>query len=92
MLYVIFCIDRPGAAQTRRDNIQAHVDYVGGSGVTVVMSGPLVSDDGAAAVGSLLVVEAQDRQAAEDFHHNDPLYKAGIWETTELRAFDKRVG
>ena len=92
MLFVIFCIDRPGAAQARRDNIQAHIAYVGASGVPVVMSGPLVADDGAAPVGSLLVIEAQDRAAAEAFHHNDPLYKAGIWETTELRAFDKRVG
>ena len=32
------------------------------------------------------------RAAAEQFHHNDPLYKAGIRQTTELRAFDKRVG
>ena len=92
MLFVIFCIDRPGAAEARRDNIQAHVDYVGASDVAVVMSGPLVSDDGAAAVGSLLVIDAADRAAAEAFHRNDPLYRAGIWETTELRAFDKRVG
>ena len=92
MLFVIFCIDRPGAAAARRDNIQAHVDYVAASEITVVMSGPLVSDDGAAPVGSLLVVDAADRAAAEDFHRNDPLYKAGIWETAELRAFDKRVG
>ena len=92
MLFVIFCIDREGAAQARRDNIQAHVDYVSASDVAVVMSGPLVSDDGAAPVGSLLIVDAPDRAAAEAFHRNDPLYKAGIWATTELRAFDKRVG
>lgn len=92
MLYVIFCIDRPGAGQTRQDNIQAHVDYVGASGVRVVLSGPLVADEGAPPLGSLLVIEVADRAAAEAFHHNDPLYKAGIWQTTELRAFDKRVG
>ncbi|MDH3229014.1 MAG: YciI family protein [Alphaproteobacteria bacterium] len=92
MLFVIFCIDRPGAADARRDNIQAHVDYVAAAEVTVVMSGPLVTDDGAAPLGSLLVVDAADRAAADHFHRNDPLYKAGIWATTELRAFDKRVG
>ena len=92
MLYVIFCIDRPGTAQARRDNIQAHVDYVAAADVTVVMSGPLVSDDGAAPVGSLLIVDAAGRAAAEEFHRNDPLYRAGVWATTELRAFDKRVG
>ncbi|UCH75464.1 MAG: YciI family protein [Rhodospirillales bacterium] len=92
MLFVIFCIDRKGAAEIRRANIQAHIDYVAASDIEVVMSGPLVSDDGAAPVGSLLIFEAPDRAAAEAFHRNDPLYKAGIWATTELRAFDKRVG
>lgn len=92
MLFVIFCIDRPGAAEARRNAIQAHVDYVARAEVSVVMSGPLVTDDGTAPVGSLLIVEAADRAAAEAFHRNDPLYKAGIWETTELRAFDRRVG
>ncbi len=92
MLFVIFCIDRKGAAEARRAAIAAHVDYVAAADVSVVMSGPLVTDDGAAPVGSLLVIDAPDRAAAEAFHRNDPLYKAGIWETTELRAFDKRVG
>lgn len=92
MLFVIFCIDREGAADVRRATIQAHMDYVGATDVHVVMSGPLVADDGAAPVGSLLIVDAPDRAAAEEFHRNDPLYKAGIWRMTELRAFDKRVG
>jgi len=92
VLFVIFCLDRDGAAEARRENIQAHMEYVAASSVRVVMSGPLVTDDGAAAVGSLLLIDAPDRAAAEDFHHNDPLYKAGIWQMTELRAFDKRVG
>ncbi len=92
MLFVIFCIDRAGAAETRRATIAAHVAYVAAADVDVVMSGPLVSDDGTAPVGSLLVIDAADRAAAERFHRNDPLYRAGIWATTELRAFDKRVG
>jgi len=92
LLFVIFCIDRDGAAEARRANIQAHMDYVAAADVRVVMSGPLVTDEGAAPVGSLLIIDAADRAAAEAFHHNDPLYKAGIWRSTELRAFDKRVG
>lgn len=92
MLFVIFCIDRPGAGQARRDNIRAHMDYVAAAHVDIVMSGPLVAEEGGEPVGSLLIVDAPDREAAESFHHNDPLYRAGIWQTTELRAFDKRVG
>ncbi len=92
MLFVIFCIDRPDSADKRRDTIQAHIDYVSGAGVDIVMSGPLVPDGGGPPVGSLFLVEAADRAAVEAFQHGDPLYQAGIWETIEVRAFDKRVG
>ncbi len=92
MLFVIFCIDRAGAQTTRQDTIQAHIDYVSGADVDIVMSGPLVPDGGGAPIGSLFLVEAADRAAVEAFQHGDPLYRAGIWETIEVRAFDKRVG
>ncbi len=92
MLFVIFCLDRPGSLQTRLDNIEAHKDYLAGEPIKVVMSGPLVSDDGAAPVGSLFLVDADDRAQVEASQRNDPLYQAGIWETVEIRAFDKRSG
>ncbi len=92
MLFVIFCIDRPDAGDKRRDTIQAHIDYVSGAGIDIVMSGPLVPDGGGAPIGSLFLVEAEDRAAVEAFQHADPLYQADIWETIEVRAFDKRVG
>jgi uncharacterized protein YciI len=92
MLFVIFCIDRPGAEEKRRQTIQAHVDYMATNPIKVVMSGPLVSDDGARAIGSLFLVEAAGRAEIEAFQRADPLYNAGVWQTVEVRAFNKRVG
>lgn len=41
--------------------------------------------------GSLLVLEA-DRHKVEEFHHNDPFYRAGVWDRVTTTAYIKRVG
>jgi uncharacterized protein len=69
----------------------AHREYLLQSPVKLVMSGPLVDDDGEAIVGSLYVVEAKNRAEIEAFQKDDPLVAADLWETVEVRAFLKRV-
>ena len=91
MLFVIHCIDRPGAEAARAAAIPGHIAYLAARPIKVVMSGPLTSDDGARVVGSFFVVEAPDRAAVEVFQAADPLFRAGIWATIDVRAFDKRV-
>jgi uncharacterized protein YciI len=71
--------------------MQAHVEYLNDSPIKNVMSGPLTGDDGEGVIGSLYVVEAESRQAIEDFQNDDPLVKADYWQTVEVRAFNKRV-
>lgn len=92
MLFIIFCVDRPGVEEKRRQAIAGHIEYLAKDPIKVVMSGPLVSDDGTKTVGSLFLVEAADRAEIERFQRADPLYNAGIWETVEVRAFNKRIG
>ncbi|MEK9679367.1 MAG: YciI family protein [Rhodospirillaceae bacterium] len=90
MHFVIFCLDKPGI--TRDPAVmQAHVEYLNDSPIKNVMSGPLTGDDGEGVIGSLYVVEAESRQAIEDFQKDDPLVKADYWQTVEVRAFNKRV-
>ena len=91
MLFAIFCIDKPGMMETRKATMPAHIEYLGTDPIKVVVSGPLVSDDGASIVGSLFIVEAENRAAVEAFQSGDPLVAAGIWETVEVRAFEKRL-
>jgi len=91
MLFVIFCLDKPGAASLRAANMQAHRDYVATGPIKVVLSGPLTTDDGQETVGSFFMVDAADRAHVERFQRDDPLFKAGIWASIEVRAFVKRV-
>ena len=91
MLFAIFCIDKPGTEATRKENMAKHVEYLGTNPIKVVISGPLMSDDGQKIVGSLFIVDAKDRSEVERFQRNDPLVHADIWQTVEVRAFNKRL-
>jgi len=91
MLFTIHCIDKPGMAEKRKAVMPAHIEYLATNPIKLVMSGPLVADDGKAIVGSLYVVEAPDRAAVEAFQRDDPLVQADIWDRVEVRAFIKRV-
>ena len=95
MLFVIHAIDRPGALQTRLAHYDAHKAFLSDTsphGVRIVMSGPLVGDDGTTAVGSLLVVEAEDRATVQRFNEADPFHAAGIWERITITGFIRRQG
>jgi uncharacterized protein YciI len=91
LLFVIYCLDKPGVAELRAANMQAHRDYLGTKPIKILLSGPLTTDDGQGVLGSFFMVDAADRAQVERFQRNDPLYKAGIWASTEARAFTKRV-
>ncbi len=95
MLFVIHALDRAGALKTRLANYEAHKAFLADTtpfGVTIVMSGPLVADDGSTMIGSLFVVEAADRAAVERFNGADPFHKADIWERVTITGFLRRQG
>jgi uncharacterized protein len=94
-LYVIHALDRPGHLQTRLDNYPAHRAYLGGSdalGVSIKASGPLVSEDGAAMIGSLFLVEAADEAVVRAFNAGDPFAQAGLWNGVSIQRFDLKRG
>jgi uncharacterized protein YciI len=95
MLFVIHALDRDDALETRLAHYARHKAFLADHqhpAVGIVMSGPLVSDDGTKMIGSLFLVEAESRQAVEAFHRSDPFFEAGIWKTTSITAFQRRQG
>jgi uncharacterized protein YciI len=95
MLFAIHALDRSGALPTRLANYDAHKAFLSDTsryGVKIVMSGPLVADDGRAMIGSLFLIEAPSRAEVEDFNRADPFAKAGIWETISVTGFLRRQG
>jgi hypothetical protein len=95
MLYVIHALDKPGALPDRLASYDAHKAFLADTsrhGVRIVMSGPLVGDDGTTMIGSFLLVEAADRAAVARFNAADPFHKAGIWSQVSITGFLRRQG
>ena len=93
MLFSVFTLDNPDAAEKRKAVHAAHVAHLKSAkdfGVTITVGGPLVSDDGGNSIGSLMVLEASDRASAEKFNHADPFHKNGVWGKVEIRRFDRK--
>jgi uncharacterized protein len=94
-LFAVHAIDAADAADKRKAVGAAHGAHLKTAqdyGVTIVAGGPLLSDDGANSTGSLMLLEAPDRAAAEKFNNADPFAKNGVWAKVEINRFDKRVG
>jgi uncharacterized protein YciI len=95
MFFVLHALDKLGALATRLAHYDAHKAFLADTsahGVSIVMSGPLVADDGTTMIGSLMILEALDRTTVEAFNRADPFHKAGIWERVDITAFVKRQG
>ncbi|MCV0396609.1 MAG: YciI family protein [Rhizobiaceae bacterium] len=95
MLFAIHALDKPGALPTRLANYDAHKAFLSDTsafGIEIVMSGPLVADDGETMIGSLFLVEAPDRAAVERFNGADPFKAADIWEKVTITGFLRRQG
>jgi uncharacterized protein YciI len=95
MFFVLHAFDKAGAPETRLANYHAHKAFLADTsahGVSMIMSGPLVADDGNTMIGSLMILEAPDRATVETFNRADPFHAAGIWEKVNITAFVKRQG
>ncbi len=91
MRFAIHCFDLAGALPLRLAHYDAHRAYLAQPSVKLVTAGPLVADDGETMIGSLFIVEAEDRAAAEAFNRNEPFAKAGIWERVSIHGHIIRV-
>ena len=95
MLFAIHALDKPDGLARRLANYDAHKAFLPRAaefGVRLVVSGPLVADDGETMIGSMLVVEAADRSAVERFNGSDPFAAAGVWERVVITGFINRQG
>lgn len=86
MLFTFYCRDRANHEPVRQANRAEHLAYLEKAGGRIVFAGPLLTDDGAKPVGSLLIVDCADRRAAEAFAAGDPYAKAGLFAEVAIAA------
>jgi uncharacterized protein len=91
-LFVLHCLDAPGALERRMAARPAHLDYVRAQGSAVRLAGPLTSEDGATILGSLFVLEMDDRAAVDRFVAADPYTAAEVFAQVLVHPFKASVG
>jgi uncharacterized protein YciI len=88
MLIALIARDKTGALETRKANREAHLAYIDATGV-VEQAGPLLDADDQM-IGSLVVLDVADMEAAQDWANNDPYAKTDLFQSVELIPW-KRV-
>jgi len=86
MLFSFYCRDRANHEAVRLANRPDHLAYLEKAASRLVFAGPLLTDDGAKPIGSLLVVDCADRRDAEAFAAGDPYAKAGLFAEVVIAA------
>lgn len=89
--FIVHCLDAPDALPRRLEHYEAHKAYLSTAPVRILVSGPLMSDDGETMIGSLFLIEADTKAAVEAFNAADPFHRAGIWAEVRIHRFLKRV-
>ena len=87
MLYAFHMIDRAGAADLRARIRPEHKAYLAAVAERIAFAGPLLDDDAQTMLGSLLVIDFADREAALAWLRDEPFTRAGVYASTQVHAF-----
>ncbi len=92
MMFAVTCLDKPGHAAVRAANREAHLAFLKSHPESIRAAGPFLTEDGSGMVGSLLIVEGEDRAAVERLLAQDPYAEAGLFASTEIRPWRWVIG
>lgn len=87
MAFMIYCLDKPNHLEVRMANRPAHVDHLIKYESQLISAGPLLTPDGQTMIGSLLVVNVDDRASVDAFVAADPYSKAGLFQSVTIMPY-----
>lgn len=86
--FAIHCIDKPASGGLRTATRPAHLAHLDTVGDRLLVAGPLLDDEGSP-IGSLLIIDFDDRKAAIQFAADDPYALAGLFASVAVTAWRK---
>ena len=89
MLYVLTCKDKIDSEELRKEVRPNHLHYL--QDFDIKLAGPILSDDQQTMVGSLILLECDDKEAAEAFASSDPYNTAGLFESIEISHYRQAI-
>lgn len=89
MLFALVCTDKPNSLELRMSTRPDHLAFLQSlnEAGTLKIAGPTLDADDKPA-GSLIVVEAADRDTARAIADDDPYAKAGLFASVEIKPFN----
>jgi len=86
-LYVMHGFDGPKGPEIRKATRPAHLEWIATLGPVAKLGGPMLAEDGATPVGSIIFLEAESLEEAKRIYAQDPYREAKLWERIEIRPF-----
>ena len=90
-LFVLSCLDKPNNLDGRMAAREAHLAYVRDRMHTMKVGGPYL-DEAGQMIGSLIIIEVEDMDAARAWSANDPYVLNGVFQSVDIRPFRVTAG
>ena len=92
MEFIVYAEDKPDSLHIRQSARDDHLAWLKTpSDVKLLIAGPWLDDEGVMR-GSLLIVEAADKQTVLDWLVNDPYKAAGLTASVMVKAYKWVIG
>jgi uncharacterized protein len=86
-LFMMQGFDGPRGADVRQSTRPAHLQWIESLGDRAKLAGPMLAEDGATPVGSVIFLEADSLEEAKRIFAEDPYREAKLWDRIEIRRF-----
>ncbi|MGB1361337.1 MAG: YciI family protein [Alphaproteobacteria bacterium] len=90
MKFIFNGFDKPNSDDIRVKYLDEHITFLGtakDNNIEILLGGPVLDDNGNQA-GSTIIIEAENKQLAQDWLQQDPYYTQGLFGQTTLFAID----
>ncbi len=89
MPYAVIALDKDGGGPLRAELRPEHLVHLERYAGKLLAGGAMLADDGATPVGSLLIIDSEDRAEVEAIVAADPFSKAGLFQSVSIRPWRK---
>ena len=89
MLFAMICQDKEDGFELRQQTRPAHLEFLASQNVR--FAGPMLSDDQTKPVGSIVVIECDNLDAAKAIAAQDPYSEAGVFQSVSLHPFKQVI-
>ncbi len=89
MPYAVITKDKPDSLELRLSVRERHIAYLEANKHLLLAAGAQLDDDGTGALGSILIVDTDERAEAEALVAGDPFSEAGLFESVTVVRWRK---